>query len=80
MSKSKYNHTAYRGSSPSTEMPDRQSTMLELAEWMNSMARSVSSGIYHWVTKGEIHWAKRSMDDSGKWTEVILDWGVLCQS
>ena len=70
----RYDYTAYPTGG---ENPQRPSTMKELATWMNTMSRSVGSGIYHWVTENQIHWAKRKMDDGGQWLDEILDWGLL---
>jgi len=70
----RYDYTAYpTGGSD----PQRPSTMFELAQWMNNMSRAVGSGVYHWVTENQIHWAKRSTDDAGNWTDTITDWGLL---
>ena len=55
-----YDHTAYHGgaSTPDNCSPKRKSTHAELAVWMNNMASSVLSGVIHWITNGEIHFAR----------------------
>jgi hypothetical protein len=76
--KTAFDHTAYHGSAPSIESPDRPATKLELATWMNNFTHSLGTNLYHWVTEGMIHWANRSQDpDTGDWTHEIYEWGVL---
>lgn len=52
------------------------STPLRLAESMNHIAHKNSTGVHHWVTNGEIHWAFISINRE---TDAIsiLDHGLL---
>jgi hypothetical protein len=55
---SKYDYTQYNGGAPSQTMPERPSTKQELAMWMNAMAASIGSDVYHWVTENTIHYLR----------------------
>jgi hypothetical protein len=57
-----YDHTEYNGGAPSRNMPDRPSTLLELAIWMNKLSKSVGAGVHHWVTEGKMHYLMLNSD------------------
>ena len=52
------------------------SSPIQLAETMNAIAHKVSTGVHHWVTEGEIHWARLMVNlETGERT--IGDLGLL---
>ena len=68
--------TVYKPTIPNTPLyvgknPQRASTVEELCAWMNEMSHNLLTGVIHWTTEGEIHFAR--LGDNG----AILEMGVL---
>lgn len=57
---------------PAKSRTSRPCTPQELAIWMNKLADSVGSGVYHWVTEKQIHFMRYDVE-----TKSIHEVGML---